>query len=111
MLFKRLRRYERKVHDKHRTLGLEKLAIPAVSALLLFATKGVKADNFEFNSPMERNVTLEDVGGSALYLLSELGSGVTGETHHVDCGYHVVGMMNPHRTQDTADLLSSFKGK
>jgi len=65
----------------------------------------------EFNSPMERNVTLEDVGGSALYLLSDLGSGVTGETHHVDCGYHVVGMMNPHRAHDTASLLATFKDK
>ena len=46
----------------------------------------------EYNSPLRRNVTIEDVGGSALYLLSDLGSGVTGETHHVDAGYHVVGM-------------------
>ena len=60
---------------------------------------------------MQRNVTLQDVGGSALYLLSDLGSGVTGETHHVDCGYHTVGMMNPHRAQDTAELLSTFKEK
>ena len=65
----------------------------------------------EFNAPMQRNVTLQDVGGSALYLLSDLGSGVTGETHHVDCGYHTVGMMNPHRAQDTAELLSTFKEK
>ena len=41
---------------------------------------------------LRRNVTIDDVGGSALYLLSDLGSGVTGETHHVDAGYHVVGM-------------------
>ena len=46
----------------------------------------------EFNSPLRRNVTLDDVGGSAVYLLSDLSSGVSGETHHVDCGYHVVGM-------------------
>jgi len=46
----------------------------------------------EYNSPLKRNVTLEDVGGSGLYLLSDLSSGVSGETHHVDCGYHVVGM-------------------
>ncbi|MBU0724205.1 MAG: enoyl-ACP reductase FabI [Alphaproteobacteria bacterium] len=46
----------------------------------------------QYNSPLKRNVTLEDVGGSALYLLSELSTGVTGEIHHVDCGYHVVGM-------------------
>lgn len=46
----------------------------------------------ELNSPLRRNVTQQDVGKSALYLLSDLGSGVTGETHHVDAGYHVVGM-------------------
>ena len=46
----------------------------------------------EYNSPLKRNVNLDDVGGAGLYLLSDLSSGVTGETHHVDCGYHVVGM-------------------
>jgi enoyl-[acyl-carrier protein] reductase I len=46
----------------------------------------------ELNSPLRRNVTIEDVGKSGLYLLSDLGSGVTGETVHVDAGYHVVGM-------------------
>jgi enoyl-[acyl-carrier protein] reductase I len=46
----------------------------------------------QYNSPMKRNVSLEDIGGAGLYLLSSLSSGVTGEIHHVDCGYHVVGM-------------------
>ena len=46
----------------------------------------------QYNSPLKRNVTLDDIGGSGLYLLSDLSSGVSGETHHVDCGYHVVGM-------------------
>jgi enoyl-[acyl-carrier protein] reductase I len=46
----------------------------------------------QYNSPLKRNVTLDDVGGAGMYLLSDLSSGVTGETHHVDCGYHVVGM-------------------
>jgi enoyl-[acyl-carrier protein] reductase I len=46
----------------------------------------------QYNSPLRRNTTLEDVGGTAVYLLSELGSGVTGEVIHVDSGYHVVGM-------------------
>ncbi|MEK9724158.1 MAG: enoyl-ACP reductase FabI [Rhodospirillaceae bacterium] len=46
----------------------------------------------EYNSPLRRNVTLEDVGGAGLYLLSDLSSGVTGENHHVDCGYNIVGM-------------------
>ena len=46
----------------------------------------------QYNSPLRRNVTLEDIGGAGVYLLSDLSSGVTGEVHHVDCGYHVVGM-------------------
>jgi enoyl-[acyl-carrier protein] reductase I len=46
----------------------------------------------EYNSPLKRNTTIEDVGGAALYLLSDLGAGTTGEILHVDSGYHVVGM-------------------
>ncbi|MAO55062.1 MAG: enoyl-[acyl-carrier-protein] reductase FabI [Rhodospirillaceae bacterium] len=46
----------------------------------------------EYNSPLRRNVTLEDVGGAGLYLVSGMSSGVTGENHHVDCGYNIVGM-------------------
>ena len=46
----------------------------------------------EYNSPLRRNVTLDDIGGAGLYLLSGLSSGVTGEIHHVDCGYNIVGM-------------------
>jgi enoyl-[acyl-carrier protein] reductase I len=49
----------------------------------------------QLNAPLERNVTIEDVGGSGLYFLCDLSSGVTGEVHHVDCGYHIVGMKNP----------------
>ncbi|KMS52869.1 enoyl-ACP reductase [Novosphingobium barchaimii LL02] len=54
----------------------------------------------ELNAPLRRNVTIEDVGGAGLYLLSDLSSGVTGETHHVDCGYHVVGM----KQEDAPDI-------
>lgn len=46
----------------------------------------------EYNSPLRRNVSMDDIGGAGVYLLSSLSSGVTGETHHVDCGYNVVGM-------------------
>jgi enoyl-[acyl-carrier protein] reductase I len=49
----------------------------------------------KYNSPMQRNVELEEVGSSGLYMLSDLSKGVTGEIHHVDCGYHIVGMKNP----------------
>jgi len=54
----------------------------------------------ELNSPLRRNVTIEDVGGAGLYLLSDLSSGVTGETHHVDAGYHTVGM----KQEDAPDI-------
>lgn len=59
----------------------------------------------ELNSPMRRNVTIDDVGGAALYLLSDLSSGVTGETHHVDAGYHVVGM----KQEDAPDIALAGK--
>nr|WP_256476493.1 enoyl-ACP reductase FabI [Siccirubricoccus soli] len=49
----------------------------------------------QLNSPLRRNVTIEEVGGAGLYLLSDLSAGVTGEVHHVDSGYHIVGMKNP----------------
>ncbi|WP_095012256.1 enoyl-ACP reductase FabI [Tsuneonella mangrovi] len=54
----------------------------------------------EYNAPLRRNVTIDDVGGAALYLLSSLSSGVTGETHHVDSGYHTVGM----KQEDAPDI-------
>ncbi|MEM7546587.1 MAG: enoyl-ACP reductase FabI [Pseudomonadota bacterium] len=54
----------------------------------------------ELNSPLRRNVSQDDVGKSGLYLLSDLSSGVTGECHHVDCGYHVVGM----KAEDAPDI-------
>ena len=54
----------------------------------------------EQNAPLRRNVTIEDVGGAGLYLLSDLASGVTGETHHVDAGYNVVGM----KAEDAPDI-------
>lgn len=57
----------------------------------------------ELNSPLRRNVTIEDVGGAGLYLLSDLSSGVTGEIHHVDAGYHLVGM----KQEDAPDIALS----
>lgn len=57
----------------------------------------------ELNSPLRRNVTIEDVGGAGLYLLSDLASGVTGEIHHVDAGYNVVGM----KQEDAPDIALS----
>ncbi len=57
----------------------------------------------ELNSPLRRNITIDDVGGSGLYFLSDLSSGVTGETHHVDAGYHLVGM----KQEDAPDIALS----
>jgi len=65
----------------------------------------------ELNAPLRRNVTIDDVGRSGLFLLSDLGSGVTGETLHVDSGYHTVGMCAVDTAGETAELLSSMAPK
>lgn len=63
----------------------------------------------ELNAPLERNVTIEDVGGTGLYLLSDLSSGVTSEIIHVDAGYHKLGMINPKNARQISELLMDFK--
>ena len=80
-------------------LGAQGIRVNAISAgpIRTLAASGIGDFRYilrwnQLNAPLQRNVTIEDVGGSALYLLSELSAGVTGEVHHVDCGYHVVGM-------------------
>ncbi len=80
-------------------LGKDNIRVNAISAgpLKTLAASGIGDFRYifkwnEYNAPLKRNTTLEDVGGAGLYLLSDLGQGVTGETHHVDCGYHIVGM-------------------
>lgn len=80
-------------------LGKDGIRVNAISAgpVKTLAASGIGDFRYilkwnELNSPLRRSVTTDDVGKSALYLLSDLGSGVTGETHHVDAGYHVVGM-------------------
>jgi enoyl-[acyl-carrier protein] reductase I len=80
-------------------LGKDGIRVNAISAgpIKTLAASGIGDFRYimkwnEYNSPLRRNVTIDDVGKSALYLLSDLSSGVTGETHHVDAGYHVVGM-------------------
>ena len=62
----------------------------------------------EFNSPLRRNVSLDQVGGAALYLLSDLANAVTGEVHHVDCGYHTVGMVAVDAAPEVAKLLQDL---
>lgn len=80
-------------------LGRSNIRVNALSAgpMKTLASSGIGDFRYilkwnELNSPMRRNVTLEDVGGAGLYLLSPLSSGVTGELHYVDCGYNTVGM-------------------
>ena len=80
-------------------LGSEKIRVNSLSAgpIKTLAASGIGDFRYilkwnQYNSPLRRNVTLKDVGGSGVYLLSNLSAGVTGETHHVDCGYHIVGM-------------------
>jgi enoyl-[acyl-carrier protein] reductase I len=80
-------------------LGGKRIRVNAISAgpIKTLAASGIGDFRYilkwnEYNAPLKRNVTIEDVGGAGLYLLSELARGVTGEVHHVDCGYHVVGM-------------------
>lgn len=91
-------------------LGPDKIRVNAISAgpIRTLAASGIGDFRYilkwnELNSPLRRNVTIEDVGGSALYLLSDLASGVTGETHHVDAGYHLVGM----KQEDAPDIALS----
>ena len=80
-------------------LGGDNIRVNAISAgpIRTLASSGIGDFPYilkwnQLNSPLKRNVTIEDVGGAGLYLLSDLSAGVSGEIHHVDCGYHVVGM-------------------
>ncbi len=91
-------------------LGRRNIRINALSAgpMKTLAASGIGDFRYilkwnEYNSPLRRNVTLDDVGGAGMYLLSDLSSGVTGETHHVDCGYHIVGM----KAVDAPDITTS----
>jgi enoyl-[acyl-carrier protein] reductase I len=88
-------------------LGSEGIRVNAISAgpIKTLAASGIGDFRYimkwnELNSPLRRNVTIEDVGGAGLYLLSDLSSGVTGEVHHVDAGYNVIGM----KAEDAPDI-------
>ena len=90
-------------------LGPEGLRVNAISAgpIKTLAASGIGDFRYimkwnELNSPLRRNVTIDDVGGAGLYLLSELAAGVTGEVHHVDAGYNVVGM----KAEDAPDIAT-----
>lgn len=94
-------------------LGKQGIRVNAISAgpIKTLAASGIADFRYilrwnEYNSALRRNVTIEEVGGSALYLLSDLGRAVTGEIHHVDSGYHIQGMKN----EDAPDI-SVVKGE
>jgi enoyl-[acyl-carrier protein] reductase I len=91
-------------------LGPDNIRVNAISAgpIKTLAASGIGDFRYilkwnEYNAPLRRNVTIEDVGGAGLYFCSDLSSGVTGETHHVDAGYHVVGM----KQEDAPDITLS----
>ena len=88
-------------------LGGDNIRVNAISAgpIRTLAASGIGDFRYilkwnELNSPLRRNVTIDDVGGAGLYLLSDLASGVTGEIHHVDAGYNVIGM----KAEDAPDM-------
>lgn len=91
-------------------LGADGIRVNAISAgpIKTLAASGIGDFRYilrwnQLNAPMQRNVTIEEVGGAGVYLLSDLSGGVTGEVHHVDCGYHIVGMKNP----DAPDIATA----
>src|SRR5262245_39048713 len=99
-------------------LGPENIRVNAISAgpIKTLAASGIGDFRHilrwnELNAPMKRNVTIDDVGGAGLYLLSDLSAGVTGEVHHVDSGYHVVGMLRTDATAEAAELLAGFRSQ
>jgi len=88
-------------------LGPKGIRVNAISAgpIKTLAASGIADFRYilkwnEYNSPLRRTVTIEDVGGGGLYLLSDLSNGVTGEVLHIDAGYHVIGMKN----EDAPDI-------
>ena len=98
-------------------LGKQNVRVNSISAgpIKTLAASGIGDFRYilrwnEFNAPLKRNVSQEEVGKSALYLLSDLGSGVTGECLRVDAGYHVVGMASVEGAKESGALLQSLGG-
>ena len=90
-------------------LGPDGIRVNAISAgpIKTLAASGIGDFRYimkwnEYTAPLRRNVTIEDVGGAGLYLCSDLASGVTGEIHHVDAGYNVIGM----KAEDAPDIAT-----
>ena len=98
-------------------LGGKAIRVNAISAgpIKTLAASGIGDFRYilkwnELNAPLKRNVTIQEVGGAGLFLLSDLGTGVTGEVMHVDSGYHTVGMVAVDEAAGVAQLLSSLGG-
>ena len=99
-------------------LGVQGIRVNAISAgpIKTLAASGIGDFRYilrwnELNSPLKRNVTTEQVGGAGVYLLSHLSDGVTGEVHHVDSGYHLVGMLRTDAVQEVKGMLANFEPK
>ena len=93
-------------------LGGQGVRVNAISAgpIKTLAASGIGDFRYilkwnEYNSPLRRNVKTDEVGSAALYLLSDLSAAVTGEVHHVDCGFHTVGMMAVDSAPKVSELL------
>jgi enoyl-[acyl-carrier protein] reductase I len=98
-------------------LGGRDIRVNAISAgpIKTLAASGIGDFRYilkwnELNAPLKRNVTIQEVGGAGLFLLSDLGTGVTGEVMHVDSGYHTVGMVAVDEAAGVAQLLNSLGG-
>ncbi|MFM9865699.1 MAG: enoyl-ACP reductase FabI [Micropepsaceae bacterium] len=96
-------------------LGKKGIRVNAISAgpIKTLAASGIGDFRFilkwnELNAPLRRNVTIEEVGNSGLYFLSDLGRAVTGEVHHVDAGYHMVGLAAVEKVHESAQLLTTL---
>jgi enoyl-[acyl-carrier protein] reductase I len=96
-------------------LGSQNIRVNAISAgpIKTLAASGIGDFRYilkwnELNSPLKRNVTIDQVGNAALYLLSPLAEGVTGEVHHVDSGYNIVGMLRTDAAPEVAAMLANF---
>ncbi|MDD4616250.1 MAG: enoyl-ACP reductase FabI [Alphaproteobacteria bacterium] len=96
-------------------LGGKNVRVNAISAgpIKTLAASGIGDFRYilrwnEINAPLKRNVTISEVGGTGLYLLSDLGAGTTGEVLHVDAGYHAIGMIAVDETQRLAELIDNM---
>jgi len=99
-------------------LGPQNIRVNAISAgpIRTLAASGIGDFRYilkwnQLNAPLRRNVTTDEVGRTGLYLLSDMAAAVTGEVHHVDCGYNIVGMMATDAAPDLVELLQGFKPK